>query len=209
MNPLFEDGGLSTGIGKLQVLDYDAQRAMQYTTPHHRLLFIDALFLTAQCARNSPGFTACLTTIDWQPICRCAPPLCLQTGSNGQFNSLVRLHNRQNVSNRAMQAATRDISQTCDRLRVTDAVRNAALEIYKKARRCPCLCPRQLTITNCMYVCMTPLASPPPLPRVRTGARCQSTAWANAACGVPSLPLCGCKAGKGQPHLQGDLCSHA
>ncbi|WIA14308.1 hypothetical protein OEZ85_002840 [Tetradesmus obliquus] len=70
-NPFMNDGGLSTGIGKL------------------------------------PG------------------------GAGGQYNTLMRLHNRQNVSDRAMQTASREVATTCERLRMTDAVRNSALEIYK------------------------------------------------------------------------------
>lgn len=65
-------------------------------------------------------------------FCAChALGLLLQGGAGGQFNTLMRLHNRQNVSDRAMQQASREISSTCDRLRVADAVRNSALEIYK------------------------------------------------------------------------------
>ncbi|KAF8063772.1 cabII-1 [Scenedesmus sp. PABB004] len=71
-NPLMNDGGLSTGIGKL------------------------------------PGMMG-----------------------GGQFNSLNRLHNRLHGGDRAMQVASREIGLTTERLRVTDAVRNSALEIYK------------------------------------------------------------------------------
>jgi hypothetical protein len=52
----------------------------------------------------------------------------------------MRLHNRQNVSDRAMQTASREVSTTCERLRCTDAVRNSALEIYKDVSCCCCLC---------------------------------------------------------------------
>lgn len=55
----------------------------------------------------------------------------LQGGAGGQYNTLMRLHNRQNVSDRAMQTASREVATTCERLRMTDAVRNSALEIYK------------------------------------------------------------------------------
>jgi hypothetical protein len=61
-------------------------------------------------------------------LLHCCPP---QGGAGGAYTSLIRLHNRQNLSDRAMQTASREISATCERLRVTDAVKNSALEVYK------------------------------------------------------------------------------
>eukprot|EP00775_Hariotina_reticulata_P013110 gene13110-13238_t len=93
-NPLMDDAGLSTGIGKL------------------------------------PG------------------------GAGGAYSSLVRLHNRQNLSDRAMQTASREISSTCERLRVTDAVKNSALEVYKDAHESKGLKGRSLkaVYAACIYV---------------------------------------------------------
>jgi hypothetical protein len=72
--------------------------------------------------------------------CLCWIPLLLllhrQGANTGQYNSLLRLHNRQSMSDRVMQTASREVSQVCDRLRVTDAVRNSALEIYKDVSHC-------------------------------------------------------------------------
>jgi transcription initiation factor TFIIIB Brf1 subunit/transcription initiation factor TFIIB len=43
----------------------------------------------------------------------------------------MRLHNRQSVSDRAMQQATREINEYCERLRLVDTIRSHALEIFK------------------------------------------------------------------------------
>lgn len=53
------------------------------------------------------------------------------TAPGGQYNALMRLHNRQSVSDRAMQQATREINEYCERLRLVDTIRSHALEIFK------------------------------------------------------------------------------
>jgi hypothetical protein len=67
-------------------------------------------------------------------VCVC---VCVRQGGNGQqFNTLMRLHNRQNASDRVMQTANREITMVCDRMHMTDTVRNSALEIYKEVSHC-------------------------------------------------------------------------
>lgn len=48
-----------------------------------------------------------------------------------QFSQLQRLHARQTMGDKALQQANREIGVTCDRLRLPDTVRNAALEVFK------------------------------------------------------------------------------
>lgn len=44
---------------------------------------------------------------------------------------LMKLHNRQTGSDRQMQAASREINEICERLRLPDVVKNSALEVFK------------------------------------------------------------------------------
>lgn len=53
------------------------------------------------------------------------------TGGSTQFNMLMKLHNRQTGSDRQMQAASKEINQICERLRLPDIVKNSALEVFK------------------------------------------------------------------------------
>lgn len=55
----------------------------------------------------------------------------LPGGAGGQFNMLMKLHNRQTGSDRQMQAASREINEICERLRLPDVVKNSALEVFK------------------------------------------------------------------------------
>lgn len=55
---------------------------------------------------------------------------CLQ-GGGGQYSMLSRLQNRQNAGDRTMQTAMREINTVIDRMRLNDAVRNSAYEVFK------------------------------------------------------------------------------
>lgn len=44
---------------------------------------------------------------------------------------LMKLHNRQTGSDRQMQAASKEINQICERLRLNDIVKNSALEVFR------------------------------------------------------------------------------
>lgn len=56
---------------------------------------------------------------------------CLLQGGGGQYSMLSRLQNRQNAGDRNMQTAMREINVIIDRMRLTDAVRNSAYEVFK------------------------------------------------------------------------------
>lgn len=74
----------------------------------------------------------------------------MQGGAGGAYSTLIRLHNRQNLSDRAMASANREISSTCERLRVTDAVRNSALEVYKDVSGRLAQCCRHVRAVSCL-----------------------------------------------------------
>jgi transcription initiation factor TFIIIB Brf1 subunit/transcription initiation factor TFIIB len=49
---------------------------------------------------------------------------------------LMKLHNRQTGSDRNVQAASREINEICERLKLPDTVKNSALEVYRDVSRC-------------------------------------------------------------------------
>jgi transcription initiation factor TFIIIB Brf1 subunit/transcription initiation factor TFIIB len=44
---------------------------------------------------------------------------------------LMKLHNRQTGSDRQMQAASKEVNEICERLRLPDIVKNSALEVFR------------------------------------------------------------------------------
>lgn len=49
---------------------------------------------------------------------------------------LMKLHNRQTGSDRNVQAASREINEICERLKLPDTVKNSALEVYRDVSHC-------------------------------------------------------------------------
>lgn len=71
----------------------------------------------------------------------CPPVHMLSCTSPGgsQFNMLMKLHNRQTGSDRQMQAASKEVNEICERLRLPDIVKNSALEVFRDVSACSLL----------------------------------------------------------------------
>lgn len=76
--------------------------------------------------------TICVSELETKGIITSigVPATCLQ-GGGGQYTMLSRLQNRQNAGDRTMQTAMREINVVIDRMRLTDAVKTSAYEVFK------------------------------------------------------------------------------
>eukprot|EP00878_Enallax_costatus_P001359 GHUV01001508.1.p1 GENE.GHUV01001508.1~~GHUV01001508.1.p1 ORF type:complete len:394 (+),score=120.99 GHUV01001508.1:421-1602(+) len=75
-------------------------------------------------------------------------------GGGGQYTMLSRLQNRQNAGDRTMQTAMREINVVIDRMRLTDAVKNSAYEVFKDVQDTKATKGRSLkaVYAACIYV---------------------------------------------------------